>query len=184
MEATLHDHRSYAYTHSFSSPVGTLYGAVDKIGRVLYLGFYEPEHLRTTFELVENKYACGELEFQIDQYFSGDREQFSVDVKMEGTSFQKAVWSRLAKIPYGQTLSYGEVAQKIGRRDAARAVGNAVAANPVVIVIPCHRVLPVSGRVGNYALRSLEAERGRKIKRYLLGLESRDELFTSSKASA
>jgi methylated-DNA-[protein]-cysteine S-methyltransferase len=184
MEANLREHRSHAYWHAFASPVGTLFGAVDKIGRVLYLGFYEPELLAMTYELVQNKYACGELEFQIAQYFGGEREHFSVDVKLEGTSFQKAVWSNLGKIPYGQTLSYGEVAQKIGRRDAARAVGNAVAANPVVIIVPCHRVLPVSGRIGNYALRSLEGERGREIKRYLLGFERRDELFTSSKASA
>ncbi|MFP4378070.1 MAG: methylated-DNA--[protein]-cysteine S-methyltransferase [Spirochaetales bacterium] len=157
---------------------------MDKLGRVLYLGFYEPTHLANTYELVENKYACGELEFQIDEYFLAEREQFSIDVKLDGTSFQKAVWSRLSKIPFGQTLSYGEVAQKIGHRDAARAVGNAVAANPVVIIVPCHRVLPVSGRIGNYALRSLDAERGKEIKRYLLGHERREELFTSSRASA
>ena len=184
MEANLRDHRSNAYTHTFVSPVGELYGAVDKIGRVLYLGFYEPAHLTAGYDLVENKYACGELEFQVDQYFCGQRELFSIDLKLEGTSFQKSVWSRLSKIPFGQTLSYGEIAQKIGRQDAARAVGNAVAANPIVIIIPCHRVLPVSGRLGNYAMRSLDAERGREIKRYLLGLERREELFTSSKASA
>ena len=76
------------------------------------------------------------------------------------------------KIEFGKTVTYGEVARKIGRRDAARAVGNAVAANPVALLVPCHRVVPSNGGIGNYARRGLVDSEGRRVKRYLLDLES------------
>lgn len=163
--------RNVVYTHSFESPVGTLHAAVDKHGHVLYLGFNPPQHLGEDAVVSENKYACGELEYQLEEYFAGDRREFTLDIRLEGTSFQKAVWSRLTRIDYGQMLTYGGVAQKIGRMDAARAVGNAVAQNPVVILVPCHRVVPANGGIGNYGLREMEAPRGREIKRLLLELE-------------
>ena len=163
--------RNIIYTHSFTSPVGTLHTAVDKYGRVLHLGFAPATQFPAESDVQENKYACGELEYQLDEYFAGERKTFSVDVRLEGTSFQKAVWSRLIKIDCGETATYGQIAQKIGRRDAARAVGNAVGANPVVILIPCHRVVPVTGGIGNYALKGLDPETGRRVKASLLRLE-------------
>ena len=163
--------RRIGYLHSFASPVGRLWGIVDKVGRVVWLGFGHPTRVPENLDLHENKYACGELEYQIEQYFRGERREFDLELSMDGTSFQKAVWSRLLRIPYGETATYGEIAQKIGRRDAARAVGNAVAVNPVSIIVPCHRVLPSAGGLGNYALRGLDAERGRSIKRGLLEIE-------------
>jgi methylated-DNA-[protein]-cysteine S-methyltransferase len=183
MELTTVQSRVIGFTHSFESPVGTLHCAVDKVGRIIFLGF-RPPRSNDALELRENKYACGELEFQLDQYFSGERDSFSLEVRMDGTGFQKAVWSHLMKIPFGQTVSYGEIALKIGRRDAARAVGNAVAANPVAIVVPCHRVLPVHGGIGNYALRGIEAEFGRRIKHDLLEIEGYYRRISSSRASA
>lgn len=171
------------YTHSFASPIGTLYGAVDKLGRVMFLGF-RPPGKKPHLDLSENKYACGELEYQLEQYFAGEREEFSLEIRLDGTSFQKAVWSRLMKIPFGETMTYGEIAHKIGRRDAARAVGNAVGANPVAIVVPCHRVLPVHGGIGNYALRGVDAEYGRQLKQALLELEGHFGDVSSSRASA
>jgi methylated-DNA-[protein]-cysteine S-methyltransferase len=163
--------RNVVYTHSFASPVGRLFAAVDRHGRVISLGFNPLQQLPTDAEIQENKYACGELEFQLEEYFAGERREFTLDVRTDGTSFQRAVWSRLGKIEYGTTVSYGEVARKIGRMEAARAVGNAVAVNPVAIIVPCHRVLPVGGGIGNYALRGIDAERGRLIKQALLELE-------------
>ncbi len=166
--------RNVVYTHSFASPVGTLHAAVDRHGRVISLGFIPPHHLPADARVQENKYACGELEFQLGEYFAGERREFTLDVRTEGTGFQRAVWSRLAKIEFGTTVSYGHVAGKIGRADAARAVGNAVAVNPVAIIVPCHRVLPAGGGIGNYALRGMDAEKGRRIKQALLELEGVD----------
>jgi methylated-DNA-[protein]-cysteine S-methyltransferase len=160
------------YTHSFSSPVGTLHAAVDKLGRIFSLGFRPINRFPANLEVEENKYACGELEYQLQQYFDGKREEFTLETHLEGTGFQKSVWSRLMKIGFGETLTYGEVARRIGRRDAARAVGNAVAANPIALIVPCHRVVPASGGIGNYAIRGMDELQGRRIKRYLLDLES------------
>lgn len=158
------------YTHIYDSPVGPLYIAVNKIGALTGLA-YAPIRLAPGLEVEENKYACGEVELELDQYFAGERKRFTFDLDLEGTAFFKSVWSRLTKISYGTTASYGEIAKKIGRENAARAVGNAVAANPAVIVVPCHRVLPATGDLGSYAVRSLDSKRGRDIKAYLLELE-------------
>ena len=83
---------------------------------------------------------------QIDEYFAGQRTRFSLPLDLrQGTAFQRKVWSALATIPYGQTLTYGELASRIGKPRAVRAVASAVARNPVAIVVPCHRVVPKSG---------------------------------------
>mgnify|MGYP006303069819 CR=1 FL=1 len=176
--------RNVVYTHSFASPVGQLHAAVDRYGRVLYLGLRPAGRVPDGLEIRENKYACGELEFQLQEYFAGTRTEFSLEVRLDGTNFQKAVWSRLMKIGHGETVTYGHVAQKIGRRDAARAVGNAVAANPVLIVVPCHRIVPANGGLGNYALRGVDAGEGRRVKRALLELEGAFGEPTSSRTSA
>ena len=158
------------YTHRYQSPIGELFLAVDRKGRVIRLGYQDQRPFLPAYSFESNKYACGEVEYQLDEYFAGRLERFTVEFALEGTEFQRMVWSRLTKIAYGSTASYSEIAQKIGRRDAARAVGNAVAANPVVLVIPCHRVLPASGAIGKYAVSSLNGQ-GSVAKEWLLHLE-------------
>jgi len=163
----------HLYTHAYNSPIGLLFVGVDQAGTVHRIGFEDfrtrlPRHLWSV-----NKYACGEVEYQLEEYFAGTRRHFAVDTHVEGTDFQKAVWGRLRKVAYGHTLSYSTLARKIGRRDAARAVGQAVGANPVLIVIPCHRVVLADGSPGNYARGVLPEERGHEIKRTLLALEGR-----------
>ena len=161
----------HVYRHVYQSPVGDLRLAVDKIGRVLSISLGDWPTWGSDFDVEENKYACGELEYQLDEYFAGQRQLFSVGLRLDGTAFQRTVWSRLLKIDYGTTTTYGEIARKIGNRDAARAVGNAVACNPIPVLIPCHRVLPASGKIGNYALRTVADGRGTDTKRCLLELE-------------
>ncbi|MFA5943786.1 MAG: methylated-DNA--[protein]-cysteine S-methyltransferase [Candidatus Thermoplasmatota archaeon] len=87
---------------------------------------------------------------QLKEYAEGRRRVFDVPLKLEGTAFQRKVWDALAKIPYGQTRSYGDIASAIGRPGASRAVGQANHQNPVAPMIPCHRVITSTGTLGGY----------------------------------
>jgi methylated-DNA-[protein]-cysteine S-methyltransferase len=162
--------RIHLYTHTYCSPIGNIHIAVDRSGRVFRLSFVDLGNMAEAYVLEENKYACGEVEYQLDRYFAGELKRFSLELAFDGTEFQRSVWQRLLKVQYGSVTTYGEIAKKIGKRDAARAVGNAVAANPLPIVVPCHRVVPASGRIGRYAVRSLNGS-GTTAKRALLRLE-------------
>lgn len=90
--------------------------------------------------------ACG----QLAEYAQGHRRSFDVPIRLEGTAFQRRVWDELAKIPFGQTRSYQDIAQAIGRPGASRAVGQANHHNPVAPLIPCHRVITSTGTLGGY----------------------------------
>ncbi len=87
---------------------------------------------------------------QLDAYFSGDLRTFDVTLKLEGTDFQRRVWAQLQEIPYGETISYGELAARIGNERASRAVGLANGRNPVSIIVPCHRVIGADGSLTGY----------------------------------
>lgn len=102
---------------------------------------------------------------QLRDYFDGRRREFDLDLAPVGTEFQRQVWTALAEVPYGRTVSYGWLAGRIGRPSASRAVGAAVGRNPIGIVVPCHRVMGSTGGLTGYA-------GGVERKRYLLGLES------------
>ncbi len=107
-----------------------------------------------------------ELAKQLDEYFRGNRQHFDVPYDLIGTPFQKQVWSALCQIPYGQTRSYLDVAQSIGNARACRAVGMANHRNPLLILIPCHRVIGADGSLGGYAA-------GVDTKQFLLELEQK-----------
>jgi methylated-DNA-[protein]-cysteine S-methyltransferase len=91
--------------------------------------------------------ACVE---QLDEYFNGKRKVFSVSLAPAGTAFQQQVWQTLLNIPYGQTVSYLEIARAIGNEQAVRAVGSANGQNPIAIIIPCHRVIGSNGKLTGY----------------------------------
>ncbi|KOO48327.1 methylated-DNA--[protein]-cysteine S-methyltransferase [Viridibacillus arvi] len=88
---------------------------------------------------------------QLDEYFKGDRREFTFPIKYEGTNFQKNVWNALTSIPYGKTVSYTDIAVLIGNEKAIRAVGNANGKNKMSIVIPCHRIIGSNGKLTGYA---------------------------------
>lgn len=88
---------------------------------------------------------------QLGEYFAGKRKTFALSTALDGTEFQKSVWSALSGIPFGGVMSYGEVGHETGRPSAGRAVGGAVGANPIPIIIPCHRVLASDGRITGYS---------------------------------
>jgi O-6-methylguanine DNA methyltransferase len=101
---------------------------------------------------------------QLKKYLKGELQRFDCKLDFRGTSFQKRVWSALAKIPYGQTRSYKEIAQAIGHPKAFRAVGNANGQNSIPLIIPCHRVIESNGRLGGFG-------HGVKVKKQLLDFE-------------
>lgn len=101
---------------------------------------------------------------QLEEYFRGTRRQFDLPIRMQGTPFQIAVWNALKEIPYGETISYGEIAARIGRPNAARAVGMANHRNPIAIIVPCHRVIGMNGTLTGYA-------GGLSVKQWLLEWE-------------
>lgn len=103
---------------------------------------------------------------QLQAYFAGELENFNLELAPEGTPFQLEVWRRLCDIPYGETISYGELAGRIGNPKASRAVGLANGSNPIPIVIPCHRVIGSNGKLTGYG-------GGLPIKEKLLALERR-----------
>lgn len=88
---------------------------------------------------------------QLREYFAGERTQFDLAIAMEGTPFQKRVWSALLDIPFGERRTYRDIATRIGNRQAARAVGAALGRNPLSIIAPCHRVIGSSGRLTGFA---------------------------------
>ena len=101
---------------------------------------------------------------QLEEYFSGKRKQFALSLVPSGTAFQRAVWQALTLIPFGETWSYGELAEQIGKPKAVRAVGAANGANPLPIVVPCHRVIGANGKLTGFG-------GGLPAKEYLLGRE-------------
>jgi len=102
---------------------------------------------------------------QLGEYFTGRRRAFDLPLAPVGTDFQKAVWRALTETPFGRTMTYGELAHRLGRPSAARAVGAANGMNPIAIIVPCHRVIGADGRLTGYA-------GGLDIKRKLLELEA------------
>ncbi|MEG0292317.1 MAG: methylated-DNA--[protein]-cysteine S-methyltransferase [Anaerovoracaceae bacterium] len=116
-------------------------------------------------EIIDEKSFISDNCFlQIKEYLDGKRKTFDLKYKLCGTEFQKTVWDELLKIPYGKTRSYKDVAIAIGRSSSARAVGNANNHNPIMIIVPCHRVIGNSGKLVGYA-------GGLKVKEKLLSIE-------------
>lgn len=107
-----------------------------------------------------------DVKLQLDEYFLGKRKNFDIDISPKGTVFRKKVWDELLKIPYGKTKSYQEIAKIIGNPNAQRAVGSACNKNPIMIIIPCHRVISKNGDIGGFAYCNT-------IKQKLLEIENR-----------
>ena len=155
-------------TTTMDSPVGTLtLTAVD--GRLTGLHMDGQRHAPTTSaDWERDDSGLAAIVEQLEAYFAGSREAFEVDLDLAGTEFQRAVWAGLLEIPYGETMSYGELARRVGRPGASRAVGLANGRNPVAIIVPCHRVIGANGTLTGYGggldrkVWLLEHERSRR----------------------
>jgi methylated-DNA-[protein]-cysteine S-methyltransferase len=147
------------FTH-YDSPVGrlTLEGDGEALTRIRFPGEDRTADSAARPELF------AEAITQLDAYFAGDLRSFDLPLAPRGTDFQRKVWDLLRGIPYGTTISYGELARRAGNPNACRAVGAANGKNPLPIVIPCHRVIGRDGRMTGFG-------GGIEVKRYLLRLE-------------
>ncbi len=144
------------------------------IGRLMLAGTdrglmrIEFEKAKTTFgprpEWRETTTELSEAARQLTDYFNGDRREFDLSLDAAGTEFQHETWAALRRIPFGETATYAEIANSIGRPKAVRAVGSANARNPLPIVVPCHRVIGSDGSLTGFAA-------GTDVKRVLLGIE-------------
>ena len=142
----------------YQSPFGLLkIGAAD--GKVILVGIVSKQD-----EPNQPTALSAEVYRQLQEYFAGKRTVFTVPYALNGTSFQQAVWTQIAKIPYGQTVTYKDIAQAIDKPRAFQATGRAVGANPLAILIPCHRVVGSNGELTGYAF-------GLEMKKALLNLE-------------
>ncbi|WAL67179.1 methylated-DNA--[protein]-cysteine S-methyltransferase [Amycolatopsis cynarae] len=151
------------------SPVGPL-TLVGEDGMLSGLYMHEQRHRPPQERFGEEDPAgFGAVKEQLAEYFTGERTAFDLPLRLHGTPFQRVVWEALREIPYGETTSYGELAERIGRPGAARAVGLANGKNPVGIIVPCHRVIGSSGALTGYG-------GGIAVKRSLLAFERAPEL--------
>jgi methylated-DNA-[protein]-cysteine S-methyltransferase len=148
------------------SPIGPLLLAADDAGlrQILFVNGRHPAKPESSWK--EDRVPHGETIRQLKAYFAGHLENFDLQLAPEGTLFQLGVWRSLCEIPFGQTISYGELASRIGNPKASRAVGLANGSNPIPIVIPCHRVIGSNGKLTGYG-------GGLPIKEKLLALERR-----------
>ncbi len=147
-----------AYVDEIESPAGPLAFAVDEDGALMRLHFVESDYgpvmqadLEDEGYTVEtDRTRTAGVQEQLSEYAGGRRKTFEVPLAFAGSEWQKAVWRELTRIPFGETRSYAEVADALGRPGAARAVGSANARNVLPVVVPCHRVIASDGTLGGF----------------------------------
>ena len=152
------------------SPIGNLKLVASERGLVAILWKDDRPRRVVLDDLVEHpdQTILKQTEAELEEYFAGKRTEFTVPLDTRGTPFQRQVWEALRGIPYGETRTYGQIANQLGNAKATRAVGAANGRNPVAIIAPCHRVIGFSGKLTGFA-------GGLEAKAHLLHLEGRDD---------
>jgi methylated-DNA-[protein]-cysteine S-methyltransferase len=125
----------------FETPFGPAWASVDANGAVSVFNF----------GIGDGGGSNAVVARQVEEFFAGKRQAFDFPLAPRGSEFQKRVWAELVKIPFGETISYGELARRIGNPAASRAVGRANATNPIAVIVPCHRVIGTNGKLTGYA---------------------------------
>ncbi|EKT8892932.1 methylated-DNA--[protein]-cysteine S-methyltransferase [Listeria monocytogenes] len=147
-----------------SSPAGDLFITIDEKW-IRNISYDEPKNWELLEGTIIEKELFQALTTQLDDYFEGKREHFDLPVLLKGTDFQQKVWQALSEIPYGVVVSYKDIAISAGSPKAVQAVGQANRANPIPIIIPCHRCVKSNGELGGYNGADVDK------KQYLLALE-------------
>ena len=161
---------SRIYYTTMESPVGTLRLVAEELGLRMVWFVRGRKEEKPDAEWKEDAAFFADVMRQLNAYFAGELREFEIPLLMLGTEFQKRVWKTLQTIPYGETMSYGELAKKIGDPKAVRAVGAANGQNPIPIIVPCHRVIGSDGSLTGFG-------GGLENKKKLLELESRQRRF-------
>jgi methylated-DNA-[protein]-cysteine S-methyltransferase len=142
------------FWNQIKSPLGDVFFVWKEEG-VLTVSFIKGNYSDKLSDFIKHNFRIirshSVLEMQLKEYFNGVRKEFNLKLLMNGTAYQKRVWRELLKVTYGETVSYGELAKRIGNPKGARSVGMAVHFNPIGIIIPCHRVIMSNGEIGGYA---------------------------------
>ncbi len=144
------------YTRQFETPFGDMLVALDEQGMLLRLIFpnefaqWAAEIARKQYTPIPGSKHCDSVVAQLDEYFQQRRRTFDLPLRPEGTDFQRKVWAALQTIPYGTTITYGQLAERIGNPAAVRAVGRANGVNPIPVIIPCHRVIGAGGALTGF----------------------------------
>jgi methylated-DNA-[protein]-cysteine S-methyltransferase len=157
---------------SIDSPIGPL-ALAGRGGVLTHLRMIDQTYEPNRTDWVPDDRAFPDAVAQLEAYFAGQRTEFDLELSLAGSEFQRRVWQALLTIPYGETRSYGQIAEQIGASGAARAVGLANGHNPIAIIVPCHRVIGASGSLTGYG-------GGLDRKRSLLELERRRQSATLS----
>lgn len=142
------EHDRSLYYDVMETPMGELYLVADEAG-LCQLDFSTEGVPHLEWQHAPQRLA--EARAQMTAYFKGELQQFDLPLAPRGTEFQRRVWRELCAIPFAETISYGELARRIGRPSASRAVGAANGQNPIAIIIPCHRVIGANGKLTGYA---------------------------------
>jgi len=169
-KAENNDDTSRRFYSIISSPVGSLTLVADE-SALIGVYFETSEGLSPAagdWRLNPQHPLLRQAERQLHEYFAEKRKMFSLPLRFEGTDFQGSVWQQIAKIPYGETISYSELASRSGAADAIRAAGTATGRNPISIIVPCHRVMGKNGAMCGFG-------GGLDRKRFLLQLESQEQ---------
>ena len=161
------EHPAPTVVTTVDSPIGPL-TLMAREGRLTHLVMEDQAHAtEVPSGSVRDDAAFAEVTTQLDEYFAGERTAFDIPLDLQGTDFQRRVWAGLCAIAYGETISYGDLARRIGKPNAFRAVGLANGRNPVAVIVPCHRVIASDGSLGGYGggldrkVHLLELERSR-----------------------
>ncbi len=156
----------------YKSPIGLIEiaGTEDAVTSVEFM-FSNPDEHYESNECVEK---CAK---QLDEYFHGKRKEFELNLEQEGTEFQNKVWNELMKIPFGETVSYNDIAESLGSRNSIRAVGSANGKNKIAIIVPCHRVIGSDGSLVGYGGGKWRKERLIKLERGYSSGEAQLDLF-------
>ncbi len=137
-------------TSTVASPIGPL-TLIARDGVLTNVSMHEQRHMSPPpADALTDDAWFKDVAAQLDAYFAGELSTFDLEMNLLGTPFQQRVWSQLCDIPYGETISYGELARRVGNANASRAVGLANGRNPIALIVPCHRVIGANGSLTGY----------------------------------